>query len=126
MSPFAVPSPCASSSHVLYRAPPPCAVALSFLQICLTYAIINPFILVVGIPYFFASYVTYKHQMLYVYEPNYETGGVLFPKIFRRFIFAIIIAQVGLAAWTCEVNGGQIRGSSVHRFPSVKPLHLWG
>ncbi len=54
----------------------------------------NPFILVVGIPYFFSCQLTYKHQMLFVYEPNYETGGVFFPKIFRRFIFALIIAQV--------------------------------
>ncbi|CAN0143612.1 unnamed protein product, partial [Ectocarpus fasciculatus] len=61
--------------------------------ICLTYAIVNPFILVVGIPYFFACHLVYKHQMLFVYEPMYETGGVFFPKIFRRFIFALIIAQ---------------------------------
>lgn len=64
-------------------------------QVCLTYAIVNPFILVVGIPYFFSCQLTYKHQMLFVYEPLYETGGVFFPKIFRRFIFALIIAQVG-------------------------------
>lgn len=63
-------------------------------QVCLTYAIVNPFILVVGIPYFFSCQLTYKHQMLFVYEPLYETGGVFFPKIFRRFIFALIIAQV--------------------------------
>lgn len=55
---------------------------------------VNPFILVVGIPYFFSCQLTYKHQMLFVYEPLYETGGVFFPKIFRRFIFALIIAQV--------------------------------
>lgn len=64
------------------------------LQICLTYAILNPFILVIGIPYFAASYIVYKHQMLYVYDPMFETGGVFFPKIFRRFVFAITIAQV--------------------------------
>lgn len=63
-------------------------------QVCLTYAMVNPFILVVGIPYFFSCQLTYKHQMLFVYEPLYETGGVFFPKIFRRFIFALIIAQV--------------------------------
>ncbi|CAM9535056.1 unnamed protein product [Scytosiphon promiscuus] len=51
--------------------------------ICLTYSIVNPFILVVGIPYFFACQLVYKHQMLFVYEPLYETGGVFFPKIFR-------------------------------------------
>ncbi|CAM9575546.1 unnamed protein product [Pylaiella littoralis] len=61
--------------------------------VCLTYAIVNPFILVVGVPYFFSCQLTYKHQMLFVYEPLYETGGVFFPKIFRRFIFALIIAQ---------------------------------
>ena len=48
----------------------------------------------VGIPYFFSCHLAYKHQMLFVYEPLYETGGVFFPKIFRRFIFGLIIAQV--------------------------------
>ncbi|CAM9832359.1 unnamed protein product, partial [Sphacelaria rigidula] len=61
--------------------------------VSLTYAIINPFILVLSLPYFCACHCTYKHQMLFVYEPLYETGGVFFPKIFRRFIFATIIAQ---------------------------------
>ncbi|CAM9401811.1 unnamed protein product, partial [Choristocarpus tenellus] len=61
--------------------------------VCLTYACVNPFILVCGVPYFLACHIAYKHQMLYVYEPLYETGGVFFPKIFRRVVFAMLIAQ---------------------------------
>eukprot|EP00611_Tribonema_gayanum_P022095 TRINITY_DN4374_c0_g1_i2.p1 TRINITY_DN4374_c0_g1~~TRINITY_DN4374_c0_g1_i2.p1 ORF type:complete len:303 (-),score=119.84 TRINITY_DN4374_c0_g1_i2:181-1089(-) len=62
-----------------------------------TFACINPFILVVSIPYYLAAHLTYKHQMLYVYEPVYETGGTFFPKVFRRFIFAIFTAQATMA-----------------------------
>ncbi|CAM9922196.1 unnamed protein product [Discosporangium mesarthrocarpum] len=61
--------------------------------VCFTYACVNPFILVVGVPYFLTGHITYKHQLLYVYEPLYETGGVFFPKIFRRFVFAVLTAQ---------------------------------
>eukprot|EP00611_Tribonema_gayanum_P022096 TRINITY_DN4374_c0_g1_i3.p1 TRINITY_DN4374_c0_g1~~TRINITY_DN4374_c0_g1_i3.p1 ORF type:complete len:152 (-),score=53.41 TRINITY_DN4374_c0_g1_i3:181-636(-) len=51
----------------------------------------------VSIPYYLAAHLTYKHQMLYVYEPVYETGGTFFPKVFRRFIFAIFTAQATMA-----------------------------
>ncbi|CAM9573048.1 unnamed protein product, partial [Phaeothamnion confervicola] len=49
--------------------------------VTLTYACINPFILLVSGSYFICAHLTYKHQMLYVYEPAYESGGIMFPKV---------------------------------------------
>lgn len=66
---------------------------LLVIVVTFTYACINPFILLVSITYFICAHLTYKHQMLFVYEPVYESGGMLFPKIFRRFIFGIVVAQ---------------------------------
>ncbi|CAM9497474.1 unnamed protein product, partial [Phaeothamnion confervicola] len=57
--------------------------------VTLTYACINPWILFVSCLYFVCAHITYKHQLLYVYEPVYENGGAFFPKVFRRFVFAI-------------------------------------
>jgi Calcium-dependent channel, 7TM region, putative phosphate len=48
----------------------------------------------VCVPYFCLAHLVYKHQLLYVYEPAFETGGTFFPKIFRRFIFGVFVAQV--------------------------------
>ena len=35
----------------------------------------------------------YKHQMLFVYEPLYETGGRWWPKIARCIVVALLFAQ---------------------------------
>jgi hypothetical protein len=37
---------------------------------------INPFILVISIPYLLCAHATYKHQLLYVYTPLFETGAL--------------------------------------------------
>ncbi len=66
---------------------------LLVLTVCLTYACLAPLILIAGILFFSMSYVVYKHQVLYVYEPSFETGGSFFPAAFRRFIFALFTAQ---------------------------------
>ncbi len=66
---------------------------LLILTVCLTYACLAPLILIAGVIFFSMSYVVYKHQILYVYETGFETGGSFFPAAFRRFIFALFTAQ---------------------------------
>lgn len=44
--------------------------------LCANYANIAPLILVAGLCYFGMASFIYKHQLLYVYEPIYETGGM--------------------------------------------------
>jgi hypothetical protein len=61
--------------------------------VCATYACIAPLILAAGLCYFgLASYI-YKHQMLYVYEPAFETGGKWWPKMARCIVLALLFAQ---------------------------------
>jgi hypothetical protein len=36
----------------------------------------------------------WTHHHLYVFESVFESGGQFFPKIFRRFVFGLIIAQM--------------------------------
>ena len=61
--------------------------------VCATYACIAPFTLLAGLSYFGGASYIYKHQMLYVYEPIYETGGKWWPKIARCFVVALLFAQ---------------------------------
>jgi hypothetical protein len=61
--------------------------------LCASYACIAPLLLAGGLCYFAGASFVYKHQMLYVYEPIYETGGRWWPKIARCFVVALLFAQ---------------------------------
>eukprot|EP01041_Mallomonas_annulata_P009540 gene9540-19834_t len=61
--------------------------------VCMTYSCIAPLILVAAILYFLCAIFVYKHQLLYVYEPIFETGGTFFPTIVRRIVFSLLVAQ---------------------------------
>jgi hypothetical protein len=61
--------------------------------VCATYACIAPLSLIGGLFYFGGASYVYKHQMLYVYEPIYETGGKWWPKIARCVVVALLFAQ---------------------------------
>lgn len=61
--------------------------------VCLTYACIAPVMLTAGIYYFSSAYFVYKHQMLYVYNPIFETGGSLWPLLATRYVVALLVAQ---------------------------------
>jgi hypothetical protein len=64
--------------------------------ICFTFACIAPLTTFGGMLYFaIASYI-YKHQVLYVYEPAFETGGKWFLKMAQSFVIAILFAQLTL------------------------------
>lgn len=61
--------------------------------ICLTYSCVAPLTLIAGIMYFFLASVIYKHQMIYIYEPMYETGGKWWPIMARGMVVALLFAQ---------------------------------
>ena len=57
------------------------------------FAVVAPLVLFPCALFFLFSRVMWTHQHLFVYESCFETGGQFFPKIFRRFVFGLIIAQ---------------------------------
>ncbi len=61
--------------------------------VCCTYACIAPLILIAGLCYFAGAAYVYKHQMLYVYEPIFETGGKWWPRMARCIVVALMFAQ---------------------------------
>lgn len=58
-----------------------------------TYSCIAPFIILAGLAYFSMAVYVYRHQMIYVYEPIYETGGKWWPIMARCFVVALLFAQ---------------------------------
>lgn len=58
------------------------------------FAVVSPLVLFPCALFFLFSRVMWTHQHLFVYESCFETGGQFFPKIFRRFVFGLIIAQM--------------------------------
>ena len=67
--------------------------------IVFTYAIICPVILPVGLLYFLGSLIVYKKQVLYVYQPVYESGGAMFPTALQRTLFGLVCGQLTLIGY---------------------------
>eukprot|EP00571_Detonula_confervacea_P006281 CAMPEP_0172319724 /NCGR_PEP_ID=MMETSP1058-20130122/38513_1 /TAXON_ID=83371 /ORGANISM="Detonula confervacea, Strain CCMP 353" /LENGTH=1134 /DNA_ID=CAMNT_0013034843 /DNA_START=202 /DNA_END=3606 /DNA_ORIENTATION=+ len=61
--------------------------------ISVVFAVVAPIVLIPCAVFCFLSRIVWTHQFLYVYESAFETGGLFWPKIFRRFVFGLIIAQ---------------------------------
>ncbi|KAL7515079.1 hypothetical protein ACHAXN_013037 [Cyclotella atomus] len=61
--------------------------------ISVVFAVVAPIVLVPCALFCFVSRIIWTHQFLYVYESAFETGGLFWPKIFRRFVFGLLIAQ---------------------------------
>eukprot|EP00934_Nitzschia_sp_Nitz4_P003426 Nitzschia sp. Nitz4//scaffold25_size161228//3967//7344//NITZ4_002409-RA/size161228-processed-gene-0.175-mRNA-1//-1//CDS//3329544523//3416//frame0 len=62
--------------------------------IAVVFAVVAPLVLLPCALFFSFSRIMWTHHHLYVYESVFESGGQFWPKIFRRFIFGLIIAQM--------------------------------
>jgi len=62
--------------------------------VMMTFSCIAPLCLIAGIIYFAGAAYVYKHQMLYVYEPIFESGGTYWPALARRFVFSLFMSQM--------------------------------
>jgi hypothetical protein len=48
-----------------------------------------------------ALQVVWRHQLLYVYESNFESEGAMWPVIFSALITGMVIAQTTLVGGEC-------------------------
>jgi Calcium-dependent channel, 7TM region, putative phosphate len=64
----------------------PLLLRVLLLTTTITDQCIAPFISAAGFIYFLLSEVIYKYQLLHVYWPLYESGGLYFYKLFRQVI----------------------------------------
>ena len=69
------------------------------IMICFTYAVICPVILPFGALYFGFSLIVYKKQILYVYQPVYESGGAMFPGSLQKTLLSLALGQIILIGY---------------------------
>ena len=62
--------------------------------ISVVFAVVAPIVLLPCALFCLFSRIMWTHHHLYVYESIYESGGQFWPKVFRRFVFGLIIAQM--------------------------------
>jgi hypothetical protein len=62
--------------------------------VSVVFAVIAPIVLFPCALYCLFSRIMWTHHHLYIYESVFESGGQFWPKIFRRFVFGLIIAQM--------------------------------
>ncbi|KAJ1450508.1 hypothetical protein M885DRAFT_532295 [Pelagophyceae sp. CCMP2097] len=59
----------------------------------MAYSVMAPIILLPGLLFFGWASIVYRHQLLYVYTPVFESGGLLWPKMYRRTLFSLFVMQ---------------------------------
>ncbi len=62
--------------------------------ISIVFAVVAPIVLVPCGLFFLFSRIMWTHHHLYVHESVFESGGQFWPKVFRRFVFGLIISQM--------------------------------
>ncbi|XP_020581813.1 CSC1-like protein At4g02900 [Phalaenopsis equestris] len=60
----------------------------------LVYSVVTPFFLPFIVIFFGLSYLVFRHQIINVYNQEYESGAAFWPDVQRRVITALIIAQL--------------------------------
>jgi len=78
---------------------------LLIIVIMFTYATISPVILPVGAMYFLGALLVYKKQLLLVFSPAYESGGMMFPTSCQRTLIGLICGQLTLLGYTVLRRG---------------------
>ncbi|GMJ02548.1 hypothetical protein like AT1G10090 [Hibiscus trionum] len=59
-----------------------------------TCSIMAPLILPFLLVYFFLAFLVYRNQILNVYVPKYESGGLFWPIVHNTTIFSLVLTQV--------------------------------
>ncbi|XP_031260054.1 calcium permeable stress-gated cation channel 1-like [Pistacia vera] len=75
----------------------------------LVYATVTPFLLPFIIVFFALAYVVFRHQVINVYNQEYESGAAFWPDVHKRVIAALVISQLllmgrGLWFYQCVVE----------------------
>lgn len=91
---------------------------LLFFVIILSYSCIAPLILPFGVVFFALAYLVWKNQFIYVYLPKYETGGKMWPMVFRYLLIGVLIAQLSTLG-VVSLKYGIIQGPILIPLPFI-------
>ncbi|KAG2598199.1 hypothetical protein PVAP13_5KG067200 [Panicum virgatum] len=73
----------------------------------LVYAVVTPFLLPFILIFFGFAYVVYRHQIINVYNQEYESAAAFWPSVHGRIITALIISQFLLLGLLSTKGAGQ-------------------
>lgn len=99
---------------------------MMILMIMFTYSCISPMILPFCLAFFGVSYIVFKYQLLYVFEPSFESGGFMWYTIFGR---SLICLMGGVIALICYLGIRQTFYSGPFYFVLPLPVFIywfWG
>ncbi|ORY07751.1 DUF221-domain-containing protein [Basidiobolus meristosporus CBS 931.73] len=85
--------------------------------VILTYSIIAPLITVFGTLYFLIGFTIYRHHLVYIYRTRYDSGGSIWPCVFQRLLWGLILFQLTMTAIFSLLKG--VRWLSGFTFPLV-------
>ncbi|CAD6238376.1 unnamed protein product [Miscanthus lutarioriparius] len=73
----------------------------------LVYAAVTPFLLPFVLIFFGFAYVVCRHQIINVYNPEYESAAAFWPSVHGRIITALIVSQLLLLGLLSTKGAGQ-------------------
>ncbi|OMP04995.1 hypothetical protein COLO4_09139 [Corchorus olitorius] len=92
-----------------------------YILLGLVYSAVTPVLLPFIIIFFAFSYVVSRHQVINVYDQNYESGASFWPDVHRRLIISILISHVLLIGL---LSTKQIKQSTIALLP-LPVLTFW-
>ena len=91
---------------------------LLVIVICFVYTCISPVILPVGSAFFGLAWLIYKNQILTVFDPGYESGGLMFPMACHRTLIGLVCGQLTLAGYSI-IRGGFYQALVIFPLPII-------
>lgn len=73
-----------------------CGIQLLMFVIGFTYAPIAPFVLPWTVLFYLITWLFGKYLLIYVYNPEYDSGGLFWPVIFNRLVAGMALGQATL------------------------------
>lgn len=81
-------------------------VLLMFL-IGLSFSVVAPLLVPFSVAWFMFAWVAWRHNLTYVYQRKYESGGLMWPFVFNRICVCLGLFQVrGCWSGCMHLGGG--------------------
>jgi len=81
------------------------AVPLLCFTLFITFCIVNPFIPIIGVIFFFIGYHVMKNQFIYVYVKDFDSQGLFFITSFNRIIFSLFVFEIFMFGYFLLIFG---------------------
>jgi len=62
--------------------------------IALAFAIVSPLLLPFSVVWFAFAWLAWRHNLSYVYQRKYESGGMMWIFLFSRIVMCLVIGQL--------------------------------